>query len=122
MFSSTLPGEEFQTGPIIEHLQLTVPLTHLRVQLGVRVARRVIGSLPPSNQQVGKGWGGGQVKTTLVPEAREMVCAWRNPGGLLEEVALSCTRKDRKVWMIRSVPNQVAASFIFKTFHQEEAL
>ena len=43
----------------------------------------VIGSLRPSNQQVGeKDWGGGQGQILGSFRKGEMACAWRNPGGL----------------------------------------
>lgn len=71
------------------------PFTEFRIR--VRVTEAVIGSLPPSNQQVG-GKTGVEVKVKhLGPSER---VRWSVPGGIqegfLEEVGLSCTRKDRE--------------------------
>ena len=98
--------ESFQTGPITEHLQLTIPCwTHLQgsqvvseSQGQVRVTEVVIGSLPPSNQQVG-GKTGVEVNVKhLGPSER---VRWSVPGGIqegfLEEAGLICTRKEGRV-------------------------
>lgn len=49
-----------------------------------------------------------------------MVCAWRNPGGLLGGGRLEL-HQEGQGRSGQEVRDQVAASFIFKTFHQEEA-
>lgn len=83
--------ESFQTGPITEHLQLTIPCwTHLQ---GLQVVSESQGqgqghrsgyreSATIKSASRGKDWGGGQRQTLGSFRKGEMVCAWRNPGGL----------------------------------------
>lgn len=94
------------------------PFTEFRIR--VRVTEAVIGGLPPSNQQLG-GKTGVEVKVKhLGPSERvEMVCAWRNPGGLGR--SRQAAWKDREG--LRSGGSESGCCFLhLQTFHQEEHL
>lgn len=84
--------ESFQTGPITEHLQLTIPCwDHLQGSQvvsefqgqgqGYRSGYRESATIKSASR--GKDWGGGPRQTLGSFRKGEMVCAWRNPGGLL---------------------------------------